>query len=60
MKSLYTRKEAAELLGLNIRSIDRLLEGGELEKVVLTHRAIRITGRSIKKLTGGISLEAVN
>ena len=60
MKALYTRKEAAELLELNIRSIDRFLEKGELEKVVLTHRAIRITGRSIKKLTGGISLEAVN
>ena len=49
MKTLFTRKEAATLLGMSVRTIDRLTARGELERVVLTHKAIRITGRSIKK-----------
>lgn len=47
---LYTKKEAAQLLRVSLRTIDYMIERGELEKVVLTHRATRITGRSIKKL----------
>ena len=57
MKTLFTRKEAATLLGMSVRTIDRLTARGELERVVLTHQAIRITGRSIKRLAGGIPLE---
>ena len=45
MKTLFTRKEAATLLGMSVRTIDRLTARGELERVVLTHQAIRITGR---------------
>jgi|3_EtaG_2_1085321.scaffolds.fasta_scaffold01413_7 predicted site-specific integrase-resolvase len=52
MKTLFTRKETAELLGMSVRTVDKLTARGELERVVLTHKAIRITGRSIKKLVG--------
>ena len=52
MKALFTRKETAELLGMSVRTVDKLTARGELERVVLTHKAIRITGRSIKKLVG--------
>ena len=55
---LYTKKEAAKLLRVSLRTIDSMIERGELEKVVLTHRATRITGRSIKKLVG-VPLAAV-
>ena len=58
MKTLFTRKEAATLLGMSVRTIDRLTARGDLEKVVLSHKAIRITGRSIKKLVG-VPLAAV-
>jgi len=58
MKTLFTRKETAELLGMSVRTVDKLTARGELERVVLTHRAIRITGRSIKKLVG-VPLAAV-
>ena len=49
---LYTKKEAAKLLKVSLRTIDYMIERGELEKVVLTHRSTRITARSIKKLVG--------
>jgi len=58
MKTLFTRKETAELLGMSVRTVDKLTARGELERVVLTHKAIRITGRSIKKLVG-VPLAAV-
>ena len=59
MKTLFTRKETAELLGMSVRSIDKMVARGDLEKIVLSHKATRITGRSIKKLVGGIPLETV-
>ena len=44
---------------MSVRSIDKMVARGDLEKIVLSHKATRITGRSIKKLVGGIPLETV-
>ena len=46
----YTRKEAAEVLGVSIPSIDRYLASGHLTRVRYSARAIRISAESVHKL----------
>ena len=46
----YTRKEAAEMLGVSIPSIDRYMASGRLTRVRYSARAIRISADSVHKL----------
>lgn len=46
----YTRKEAAEVLGISIPSVDRYLASGHLTRVRYSARAIRISAESVHKL----------
>ena len=46
----YTRKEAAEVLGVSIPSIDRYMASGRLTRVRYSARAIRISADSVHKL----------
>jgi len=46
----YTRKEAAEMLGVSIPSIDRYMADGRLTRVRYSARAIRISADSVHKL----------
>ena len=46
----YTRKEAAEMLGVSIPSIDRYMADGRLTRVRYSARAIRISAESVHKL----------
>ena len=46
----YTRKEAAEMLGVSIPSIDRYMADGRLTRVRYSARAIRISAESVYKL----------
>ncbi len=46
----YTRKEAAEMLGVSIPSIDRYMANGRLTRVRYSARAIRISAESVHKL----------
>ena len=46
---LYTRKQAAEFLGVTTRTVDRRINAGELE-VVRQGRTIRIVGVSLDRL----------
>ena len=49
----YTRKEAAEVLGVSIPSIDRYMADGRLTRVRYSARAIRISAESVHKLMKG-------
>ena len=46
----YTRKEAAEMLGVSIPSINRYMADGRLTRVRYSARAIRISADSVHKL----------
>ena len=46
----YTRKGAAEMLGVSIPTIDRYLASGHLTRVRYSARAIRISADSVHKL----------
>jgi len=46
----YTRKEAAEMLGVSVPSIDRYMADGRLTRVRYSARAIRISAESVHKL----------
>ena len=46
----YTRKEAAEVLGVSIPSVDRYLASGHLTRVRYSARAVRISADSVHKL----------
>ena len=49
-KKPYTRKDAAEMLGVSIPTIDRYLASGHLTRVRYSARAIRISADSVHKL----------
>lgn len=49
----YTRKGAAEMLGVSIPTIDRYLASGHLTRVRYSARAIRISADSVHKLMEG-------
>ena len=46
----YTRKEAAEMLGVSVPSIDRYMADGRLTRVRYSARAIRISAESVHHL----------
>ena len=46
----YTRKGAAEMLGVSVPTIDRYLASGHLTRVRYSARAIRISAESVHKL----------
>ena len=49
----YTRKGAAEMLGVSIPTIDRYLATGHLARVRYSARAIRISADSVHNLMRG-------
>jgi excisionase family DNA binding protein len=46
----YTRKGAAEMLGVSVPTIDRYMADGRLTRVRYSSRAIRISAESVHKL----------
>lgn len=46
---LLTRNEVALILGVNVRTVDRLADRGELEKVAIGRR-MQISGESVERL----------
>lgn len=46
----YTRKGAAEMLGVSVPTIDRYMADGRLTRVRYSARAIRISAESVHKL----------
>ena len=49
----YTRKGAAEMLGVSIPTVDRYMATGRLTRVRYSARAIRISAESVHKLMEG-------
>ena len=49
----YTRKGAAEMLGISLPSIDRYMAAGVLTRVRYSARAVRISADSVHKLMRG-------
>ena len=49
----YTRKDAAEALGVSVPTIDRYMATGLLTRVRYSARAIRISAESVHKLMKG-------
>jgi excisionase family DNA binding protein len=44
----FTRRDAARLLGLSVRTIDKLIKRGELSAIRVTAKAVRIPADSIR------------
>lgn len=49
----YTRKDAAEALGISVPSVDRYMAAGILTRVRYSARAVRISAESVHKLMKG-------
>ena len=49
----YTRKGAAEALGISLPSVDRYMAAGVLTRVRYSARAVRISAESVHKLMRG-------
>lgn len=49
----FTRKEAADMLGVSIPTIDRYMASGLLNRVRYSARAVRISAESIYRLMKG-------
>jgi hypothetical protein len=52
MQTLFKKQEAAELLRVSPRTINNMIARGDLEKIILSHKAVRVSGRSLRKLIG--------
>lgn len=50
---LVTKREAADVLQVSIRTIDRYIAEGTLASVQLSKRATRVTADSLHALAGG-------
>lgn len=48
---LVSKKEAAEILGVSVRSVERMVASGQLEKVYV-RGCVRIRLRDIQSLVG--------
>lgn len=55
LDDLVTKREAAELLKVSERTIDRYIADGRLDAVQLSPRATRVRGASIRTIVGGAS-----
>jgi len=51
MEDLYTRQEVADLLKVHVRTVDRMLNRGEIPTIQLGNRIIRIPESSLKTIT---------
>lgn len=49
----YTRKEAADMLGVSIPTVDRYMASGRLAPVHYSPRAVRISAESVHNLMKG-------
>ena len=49
----YTRREASELLGVSIPTVDRYMASGRLARVRYSARAVRISPESVYSLMKG-------
>jgi len=58
MEDLYTRKEAAELLKVHVRTIDRMLNREEIPTIQLGNKIIRIPESSLKSMTKSKTLSS--
>jgi len=52
MQTLFKKREAAELLRVSPRTINNMIARGDLEKVIISHKTVRVSGRSLRKLIG--------
>ena len=49
----FTRKEVAELLGLSVQTVNRMLNRGVLKRIHVSQRAVRISPQSVRELLEG-------
>lgn len=49
----FTRKEAADALGISVQSVDRYLTAGRLTPVRYSARAVRVSAESVYNLMKG-------
>lgn len=45
---LYTKQEVAEILSISIRSLERLINNGEIEMIKMGPRAVRIRASAVE------------
>lgn len=48
--ALVTKARAADLLSVTVRTVERMVESGDLQKIVLRPKAVRITTASLKEI----------
>lgn len=48
-----TRKDAAELLGVSLNTVNRYLNQGRLKRIRITDRSVRIAASSVRTLLEG-------
>ena len=53
-----TRKEAAEILGVSLPTINRLLNAGTLRRIRITPAAVRVDPASVRALLNGTATAA--
>jgi len=56
----YTRKEVADLLGLSVQTVYRMMNAGTLRRIHVGKRAVRIDARSVKAILSGDSKKTTN
>ena len=49
----YTRQEVANLLGLSVQTINRMLNRGTLKRIHVGERAVRIDRKSVRAILEG-------
>ena len=54
----YTRQEVAELLGLSLMTVNRMMNRGTLKRIHVGERAVRIDAESVKTLLADDVAEA--
>lgn len=57
---LYTRQETATLLHVSVQTVDRLIKNGELERVVIGQRNVRIPEHAIKEYLNKSTIKGEN
>ena len=55
----YTRKEVADLLGLSVQTVHRMMKAGRLRRIQVGLRAVRIDPASVKLLLDGAAADGV-
>lgn len=57
---LYTRQETAAILHVSVNTVDRLIKNGELERVIIGLRNVRISENAIKEYLNKSSIKGEN